>query len=137
KQVINGLFFDDPVQSVVVSADAPVELVTTLVAVGWAAAPHLSPLAVDDAAASVCSDVQGDKVTILMDDLAHRAEMSLFNTAEMPSPCQAPACDGCTTIYSGRVANPGAPWTFRFSRARADGVVICYYEKDAHSDWYE
>jgi hypothetical protein len=135
KEVINGLFFDDPIQPLVEGSATPEDLVTTLVDIGWQAAPDLSPLAVADPVVCEPGDPPKDPVKALMDVLAFKTEMRLFGASSFDLLCQSANCAGCERAYEGKTPVAGSTWVFHSRFLRPDNRWICYYDRDAVQKW--
>jgi hypothetical protein len=137
KQVVNGLFFDDPVQSLVEGSPEPEALVSTLVNIGWEAAPDLSPLAVTNPVFCDPTQPAKDAVAALMDAEVYHTEMRLFGTSLIELLCGAAPCTGCATVYGGKQPRAGSTWRFRRRVVLSDGSAVCYYDRDAVVNWHE
>src|SRR6185436_12255411 len=86
RQLVNGLFIDDPLQTVVQTCSTPAAFVTALVEAGWAAAPELSPLAVSDAV--VCGETDPlSPDQALLKELAFKTEMTLHGVSSVNLQC--------------------------------------------------
>jgi len=137
KQVVNGLFFDDPAQPLVQGSPEPEALVSALVDVGWEAAPDLSPLAV--AAPVVCTEGQApkDAVKALMDVETYWTEIALFGASTVDLLCNSAPCNGCQTIYGARTPASGSSWVLHSRIVLPDGRTMCCYDRDAVQNWHE
>ena len=137
KQVINGLFWDDPVQPLVQAVPDPQELLSTLVEVGWEAAPDLSPLAVSSPLVCEENQVPQDPVKALMDDLGNKAELTLFGSSTFNLLCEYIPCSGCQKIYDGKTPAPGSVWVFHSRILQANNAYLCFYDRSARQYWRE
>ncbi len=111
------------------------ELVSTLVDIGWEAAPVLSPLAVKDPVACQTGQVPVDPVKALMDELTFQIETLLFAQTDITLVCLPYPCPGCQTVYSGKVPDAGSTWVFDHRvLLRPNNSYVCYYDRAAHSE---
>jgi hypothetical protein len=136
KPVVNGLFFDDPVQSLVENSSEPELLVTTLVDIGWEAAPDLSPLAVTNPVVCDPNAPPKDAVAALMDAETYWTELTLFGSSTASLLCSG-TCPGCQRIYSGKQPAAGSSWTLRSRIGLSDGTTMCSYDRAAIQTWHE
>jgi hypothetical protein len=137
KQVVNGLFFDDPVQPLVEGSSEPQTLVSTLVDIGWEAAPDLSPLAVAEPEVCDPSQPPKDPVKALMDEYVYKTEVRLFGSSSEVLECVPLGCAGCEHIERSKTPAPGSVWTFHHSVVLPDGTIVCYYDRPARIYWHE
>jgi hypothetical protein len=96
QQMVNGLFAGDPAQEFVMLSANPTLAMETLVASGYAAAPRLSPLAVDAAAPCVANNTQ-DSLEAMLNDMAATFEVTLFGQTAIVLNCAWP-CRGCSRV---------------------------------------
>jgi hypothetical protein len=137
KQIINGLFFDDPAQGLVASAEDPEGLVDVLVQVGWQAAADLSPLAVKETVVCDPNQVPKDPVQAMMDQFVYTTGMTLFGSADISLECLPLGCPGCVVTYGGSIPVPGAPWVLFKSMVLEDGSTLCVWDKAATVHYQE
>jgi hypothetical protein len=137
KEMENGLYFDDPAQGLVQEASNPEYIVESLVTIGWAAAPDLSPLA-SSIDVEYCDDTQVDEITAFLNKQAFRMEIALIGEVTAPEPCFQNGCFGCLRHYGPFVANPNSSWSNTGS-GNVPGTTdkICYYQRAATQSWYE
>jgi hypothetical protein len=136
KEVVNGLFIDDPLQEVMQTCSTPVEFMTALVDAGWSAAADLSPLAVSQAV--TCGEnLLENPIQAMMTEMAFKTEMTLYGVSTLNLDCFRIPCAGCQRIYDGKTPAPGSAWVFHSRILQANNSYLCFYDRDARQYWRE
>jgi len=126
-EVVNGLYFYDPLQPTVTISDNPAEVLDLLAASGWAAAPALSASAVE---ASPC-DADEVAIETMLSRYSVEAVQLLSEQGTPLTECQWPCT--CTTVYGASTCAP--PCTWAISTRTYGGSVKCEYRRPATAPW--
>jgi len=121
KQVENGLFYDDPLQSTVATAPQPEAFVTAIAAAGYPVAPGLS--AMDVAAAEPCDPASTTALESLLNSLTRTSDMTLFGDSLIASACMVPCI--CTTTTGA-----WTPGGWAVHQRNLGSRVKCDYENE-------
>jgi hypothetical protein len=139
KEIVNGLYFDDPAHILLESAADPEGVIQMLVHIGWEAAPELSVLAVD-ANIPECEDLVTDAkaVDMLLAEMSVKLEFAIFGEVLTPVDCFPVGCTGCTTHYAAPVRKANSGWVYRYSGTHpVTGEKVCYYDYPATQAWWK
>ncbi len=132
KLIEDGVFEDDPIRAIIQESPDPVALISTLVDLGWEAAPNLSQLAVE--MPELCPDTTTivGPVVSLLNERTRDMELIILGQALTNVTCTLWPCAGCTTIFDMPVAVPGSFWRFAYSgNVPSMGITLCYWDRDA------
>ncbi len=129
--VVNGLFFDDPFQTIVANSTDPVATVEALADSGWPVAPEISAMAVSTVADPVSQPI--DQVARLLNGLTADAEVRLFGVSTVPVLDWWPAwlC-WCTRVTW---ATTLGPWVLQLPVQHVGGQTICHYHRTSTAHW--
>lgn len=139
KELVNGLFFDDPAHVLLETATDPESLMATLVHIGWEAAPELSVLAVD-ADVPECEGppaTDAKAVDLLLDEMLVKMEFAVLGEVLTNVDCFPVGCTGCITHYAPPVKKPNSGWIYRYHGTNPmTGQKLCYYDYPATQSWW-
>lgn len=126
--LVNGLFFDDPIQPVVQQSENAAAVVDGLAVAGWQVAPIMSSL--EAGGVAPCDQQSVNAMQSLLNDLASDVEMAYFGTATISSTCSWP----CKCTYTYGAPTCGA-WTFLYSVPQSGGGLVCHYSRSCTRTW--
>ena len=116
--LLNGLFPDDPFQSVIQSSEEKEALIRKLVMSGYPVAPSISELMVADPVGSI------EMLSAFLDEIAAKIELAVFGQTNLQMvglwPCS------CTTTYGAPTCGP---WVLKCTADGTGGLTICHYER--------
>jgi hypothetical protein len=139
KELVNGLFEDDPAHYLLETAEDPESVMVTLVHIGWKAAPELSVLAVDSDVPE-CEDApatDAKAVDLLLDQMLNTMEFAIFGEVLTDVDCYQTECTGCVTHYAPPEKKPNSGWIYRYHGVHPiTGQKLCYYDYPATQRWW-
>jgi hypothetical protein len=138
KEIIDGLYFDDPAHILLEETNDPESVMVMLVHIGWEAAPDLSILEVD-ANIPDCDELADDAkaIDLLLNEMAVKLEFAIFAEVFTDAECFPVGCTGCVHHYAPAVRKPNSGWIYRYSgTSPVTGERLCYYEYPATQYWY-
>jgi hypothetical protein len=139
KEIVNGLYFDDPAHILLETSPDPESVMLTLVHIGWEAAPELSVLAVD-AEVPLCEEppaTDAKAVDLLLDEMLVKLEFAIFAEVLTDVNCFPVGCTGCVWHYAEPVKKPNSGWIYRYHGTTPDGGKICFYDYPATQRWWK
>jgi len=129
KPMTDGVYVDDPIHQLIVTAEDPVATVSLLEVIGWEAAPLLSTMAV----ATIDDCIETGEVPAIdqmLNETAHKLELVLVGTAITVADCFS-GCTGCVKNYDQPVATPGSSWILvgESTPAATPNIKKCFWDR--------
>ena len=121
--LLNGLFPDDPFQSVIQSSEEKEALIRKLVMYGYPVAPSISELMVADPVGSI------EMLPAFLDEIAAKIELAVFGQTNLQ--LMGLWCS-CTTTYGVPTCGP---WVLKCTAPGTGGLTICHYERSCSRTW--